>query len=282
MRIKSLLPALLCLLSGTVSAFQNSYTLTVGDNYVLETNQKLTQSLMMMGQSQDIETNTVTIETIEVISFEEGVYTLKNTISSIRAEVTTLMGSQTVSSEDPASDGGILSTLVDKPYTFKMDRYGQILEINDLEELQSAIQQVLSGNPGATQIVNAFSEESLKANLNLRFSVYSNSGQKEWVSEKKLEIAGVPTNFSSNYKNGHEGSAEVNSTLSIKTSTVQMGMQVELDLSGSQKTTFTLDNASGIPISINTTGTLDGVSMTMGNNIPTGVLTESTTTITKQ
>ena len=282
MRIKSLLLAFLFLLSGTVTAFQNSYTLTVGDSYVLETNQKLTQSLIMMGQSQDIETNTVTIETIEVMSFEEGIYTLKNTTSSIRADVTTLMGSQTVSSEDPASDGGTLSALVNKPYTFRMDRYGQILEINDLEELQSAVQQVLSGNPGATQITGIFSEESLKTNLDLRFSVYSNSGETEWVSEKKLEVGGMPTNFSSSYKNEYEGSAEVNSTLSIKTSTVQMGMQVELDLSGSQKTKFTLDNASGIPISISTTGNLDGVSMAMGNNIPTSILTESTTTITKQ
>lgn len=264
----------------SISAFAQtkSYNLKVGDSYEIESSMDQLFSQMIMGASQDISSKSETSETLEVIGFEQGIYTLKLTTLVISSKAISPMGEQTISSENE----GMLSVLKNTSYSFTMDKYGTIGAITDFEGVKEAANSVITSNPMAgAQLAAYLDEETIKENLSNRFAIYDAEGKAEWSITKEVDMNDVPLNITTNYTlNGT--SITISGSLKVEGTTTNMGMEVSMKMDGTQNGTFTLDSSTGIPVKAVTKSEISGNASTQGMTIPMTITTDMTTTITKK
>ena len=271
------------LLSTSASAFQvTQYSLNVGDKYEAQSTLSQEISQTVMGNSQNISVNAETVEHLEVISAENGEYTIKLTTLTQKTKTVTPMGSIDLDSEDPSSGGGIGEALNFRPYTFTIDKYGTILNIDGLDELREGLSESLQSNPTVlATVLQLFTDDVIETNLKTRFSIYSKSGETSWTEDTEVVTGGMPTNMSTTYTYNGNNVIESDSKITAKGTINNGGVDVELDLSGTQSNKVTVyDN--GMPKSVDSSGDISGNGKAMGMQIPMTITTSATATITKQ
>jgi hypothetical protein len=270
----------------TVSAFsfqQNGYTLNTGDIYVVdsETSQEILQ--MIMGQENVITTKTTAKEMLEIEGKTGDLYSIKVTTLSLRVEANAMGMEQVFDSDDPSAAGGFFAALKNSTYYFTMDDKGKIEDIHGLDALRDSLTNASTSNPQIAMQVNQYlSEETIRTNLQNRFSIYSEDGSDSWTTEAAFTVNDMPVHYATEYSLVEPTMIKAESTITMEGSAVTMGMPVELDMEGTQEVYHRLDSATGFPRTSETTSNVAGTVEAQGMKIPMTIDTKATTSLTKQ
>ncbi len=276
---------LLLFISATSSAFQvNSFNLKVGDSYHIDETQDVVIEQIVMGAPNTVNTSNTSLELLEVIDIDsDGNYSLRLTTLKRRSAISAMMQTVVEDSEDPTAGTGLFVALKNTSFNFTMSKKGEILDVSGLDELSSSLSSQFSANPQVVvQIQTLFSEESVKSTLESRFTYFSDSNDMKWSTESTMAMNGMPVNLitESSYTDNYTIAA--NSNMTINGSIVQMGTEVNLDLTGTRKATFTLNEVTGVPNNTVVVDDITGNATAMGMAIPMTLTTATKTTFIPQ
>lgn len=273
-------------LAGTSMAWQsNQYNFEVGDTYVANSTIEQETSQMVMGTEQSQSSQTTSTETYEIIEATDDTYTIRNTINKMRTETQSQMGNQVLDSEgDSPSDLG-LKAMSGKSFTFTIDRHGNILGFGGLEEVRAAVEKELEGTSvavQASQFAQTYTEESLRNSIAGVFSIYPDEPADEWTKNRNMVRAGAPTDIAVTYSWKDDETIDVSAEVTVDGEMNQGGMQMNINLSGNQTGTLTIDPETGMVKEAINNGDMTGIVSTQGMEIPMTITTTVTNTITKQ
>jgi len=282
MKKLSTLFSLLWLVSGTSFAFQvTSFNLNVGDTYLVDVNQTQEISQIFMGTPNTLNTINASNERVEVVAVTDGIYTLTVTTLTQRTEVSSPMMSQVLDSEDATTGDGLYAALKESSYSFTMDKTGEILSVDGLDEMIETIRAGLTDNPMvAAQVDGILNEETIVSTLKQRYSFFPANGESEWTEEMVLTMNDMPITMNTTFSYETDSTIKGISEITIAATTTQMGANVELDLTGKQTSTFTLNESTGFPTEFVSTSDISGNASTQGMQIPMTIRTNSKITFT--
>lgn len=276
---------IIAITSISLAAFQvNSYNLEVGSSYHIEVDQSQEISQIIMGAPNTITTENASLELLEVENINAvGDYTLRLTVLSQKTVVASPMMSMVEDSENPDMGSGLYVALKNSSYQFEMTKAGEIKNIMGLDEVKASLNEKLSGNPqSAAQIEALFDEDLIRSTLELRFSFFPNAGDTEWSENKTMTMNNMPIEMATNYAYDNDFTISADSDITIDATTVQMGTNVELDLTGTQNATYTLNENTGFPTNFDSVNDITGNASAAGMQIPMTIRTDTKTTFTKQ
>lgn len=262
---------------------QTKYNLTIGDSYLIESTMNQVISQMVMGSNQEIENTSTTTEKLEVTGFGGGEYTLTITNLKQLSKVKSPMGIQTIDSEDETTGEGLFAALKNTTYSFTMDEYGKIIDIIGLDELQEKVNANLGNNSMlANQVGALFNTETIRNNLETRFTIYSPTGETSWTKNKEVTMNNLPFKIDTQFELTGDNSVKMSGDLSVAGSVTQMGMVVDMEMSGTQSGTYQLMEKSGMPSSVVSSSNITGSAKTQGMTIPMTITAKNDATFTKQ
>jgi hypothetical protein len=224
--------------TSSLSAFQvDSFNLKVGSSYHITSSQSLETSQIIMGAPNTTNIENETLELLEVLEINSnGDYHLKLTTLQQKSVIKSAMMTMVEDSENPEIGSGLFPALKNTHYSFIMNKKGEILEINGLDEVKNTLASVLEGNLQASaQIGSLLNEETIKSTLQLRFSYFPNSTQMEWSNESTMTMNSMPVNIQNNFSYKDNTTLKAQRNLSIDATTTQMGTNVELNLTGDSR-----------------------------------------------
>ncbi len=269
--------------TSSLSAFQvDSFNLKVGSSYHITSSQSLETSQIIMGAPNTTNIENETLELLEVLEINSnGDYHLKLTTLQQKSVIKSAMMTMVEDSENPEIGSGLFPALKNTHYSFIMNKKGEILEINGLDEVKNTLASVLEGNLQASaQIGSLLNEETIKSTLQLRFSYFPNSTQMEWSNESTMTMNAMPVNIHNNFSYKDNTTLKAQRNLSIDATTTQMGTNVELNLTGDQEDVYTLDETSGIPLNVVSVSNMSGNALAAGMTIPMTIRSESKASFT--
>lgn len=269
MKKKLLSPLFLFLLSISTFAQVGSFNLKEGDVYQIQTNSSQETSQLVMGTSNTVNVEAERLELIEVIEKkDEGNFLIKLTSLSRKMEIKAPGTTMVEDSENPEVGTGIYSALKNTSFTFIMSNKGEIIQILGLDELKEKLLTTLVDKPQVSaEITNTLGFDNIKSELENKFNFFPSSNEKEWTQNKTATISSMPVDMvtTSSYKDN--STIKALSELSINTTTTQMGNSVELKLTGTDSSTYILDEISGIPLTQEKITSLSGNASVSGMTI---------------
>lgn len=269
----------------SATAFQvSSFNLEVGSSYHIKVNQSQVISQMIMGTPNAINTENEILELLEVEEVKaNGDYRLKLTILEQKTVVASPMISMVEDSENASIGSGLYPALKNSSYSFTMSNKGKILEIIGLDDIKKNLTNKLSSNAQASAQIDAiFSEELIRSTLENRFSFFPTSDEMNWTEDKTVTMNAMPIEMATKYSYDSNSIIKAISDITIDATTVQMGTNVDLDLTGNQNATYTLNEVTGIPSSLVSVGDIKGNASAAGMQIPMTIKTDTKTTFTSQ
>ena len=166
------------ILTSSVSAFQvDSFNLKVGSSYHITSSQSLETSQIIMGTPNTTNVEIETLELLEILEIDSNEdFHLKLTNLQQKSVIKSAMITMVEDSENPEIGSGLYPAFKNTHYSFIMNKKGEILEINGLDEVKNTLASVLEGNLQASaQIGSLLNEETIKSTLQSRFSYFPNT-----------------------------------------------------------------------------------------------------------
>lgn len=264
-----------------------SFDLSKGDVFNINTVMNQTIEQDVMGTPQNIEQTITTLESLEVLDFQDGLYQIKGLTEQIKIEISLPMqGDQVMDSEGEGQMSDVAKALVGKSYVFYMDVYGQIERFEDLDKMSSQIMgdldKTVLGQMGQSEAMAGFlNEETIKTTLGNLLTIYSTDGSEEWQYNRTATINNLPTEISADRY--YDGNNTVMSAgkMSVSGSVEQMGMTVDTEMSGTINMIYDL-MSNGMPSKVQVQQEAKGNATVQGMEIPMTVKVNSTSTITKK
>lgn len=260
------------------------YSFSEGDSYTFtsEIDQLINQ--MMMGQEMEITSKITSSELYEVTAVEGDIFTIKVTTLHNKTTISSPQGTQTMSSDGTAPADLSMKALTGVNYSFTMDNTGEILDVMGMEEAQAYVKKQVEGTPlaqASTQLAATFTKDALMSNLDRKFSIYPDEPANEWNMVKDLNLNNMPVSVSSNYTLS-ENEIKMDGTLTISGKGTFNGMQLDMDMSGTQKGTYLVDSESGAVVSSSSVSDMNGTVGAQGMTIPMFISTTTKTTLEKK
>ena len=272
--------------SGVAQAWQvSNYNFEKGETFIVnsEVNVDIIQSVM--GQEQNITQEITSSEKLEVVEVNGSEFTLSSTNISTHLTVSFPGGTQVIDSEGDSEADGTFKVLVGKTYQFTISETGKVLSISGLQEIKDAISAELEGSslgPSAPQILDSFSEENIRTQLEKQFSIYPEDGSESWEQSMESVINGLPVTITSQFKYNSDDVISVNSDLNIEGKISNMGMEMDAALSGKEFGTLTLDEKSGICTKLESSQMMEGTITAQGMAIPMSLSVDTKIIVAKQ
>ncbi len=255
------------------SAYSQQYNFSKGDSFTFSTTIDQLISQMMMGQQMEVTNLVESIETLEIMDVDNGVFTIKLTSTFNKTTVSSPQGTQTMSSDGNTTNDLAMKAVTGLSYSFKMDKSGQILEIMNLEDTRTQIREKLEGTSLAMvipQILETYSEETQISNLDNKFNIYPETESTEWSKEKNLTLNSMPLSLTADYNlSGNEVIMDGDLTVSGKGTF--NGMQLDMNLEGTQDGTFNIDPNNGAILTSESETLISGSVSAQGMTIPMSI-----------
>jgi hypothetical protein len=264
-----------------------SFDLKKGDVYQVSSVANLVVSQEVMGQKMDIIQNISTVESLEVLEVNNGIYKMKGTTEKMKIEVDAGMGGKQVMDSDGSDQMAEVSkAMVGKSYFFYMDQFGQLQSFEGLDEMSAAIKtdldKTIIGQAGQSeQVMTMMNEETIRTTLGNLLTIYSPEGRDNWEHTSSVSLNNLPTSIMS--KRYYDGTSTIMSAgeLTVSGTTENMGMSIQADLAGSVNMIYDLmDN--GMPSKVQVQQDAEGKASTQGIDIPMTIETKSTITVTRR
>ena len=260
------------------------YNLTVGDKFefmsVVDQNIKQT----VMNQEQESGQLVTSKEEIEVMAFENGVYTMKSTNLMQSFEMGGMMA-QKMHSDSAGITNLPFRIMKGSSYTFTMTESGEVTAVMGLEAIRNSMKEKLSGTmyeANVDQIIAVYDESNVINQLNVTYHVYPKQGEEEWQNEFASVVNNVPISYTTKLYWDDEDTIFGASDMKVDGDITIQGMSVGMALGGDQKAIIDIDTATGMPSKIQTIQDMSGDMSAQGMTIPMSLITEATTTITKK
>ena len=284
--MKRVLTALLlvCVTISLSAQKPTKYSLTVGDKYEFTSvaDQNLVQTVMNQEQATD---QVVTAkEEIEVVSFENGVYTMRSTNLMQAFEMGGVMA-QKMHSDSAGLSNLPFRIMKGSSYTFTMKETGEVTAVMGLEEIRAAMKEKMEGTiyaPNADEITGVYEETTLMNQLNVTYFIYPEGSANEWTNSYSTVVNNIPVEFTTKlYWDDADtifGLANVNVDGDLE----MQGMTLTMNLGGDQKSIIDVDPKSGMPLKMQSIQDMSGDMQAQGMTVPMTMNTEATTTIIKK
>ena len=156
------------------------------------------------------------------------------------------------SSENPKDAISTFFASLDKqPFNIKMSKYGEVLEVSNLDKLTNAAGLSETDKAIVTQV---FGEEQIKSGLESLSTLYTKttvSKGNSWEDKTTMSTSGMEFVIASKYTLVETGSTnKISGTITINTDPnaapmVSQGMSMKLNLSGTGTADVTLDAKTG-------------------------------------
>ncbi|GAB5407665.1 MAG: hypothetical protein BalsKO_00300 [Balneolaceae bacterium] len=263
----------------------NSYTLEVGQVFLNTTTITTSTSVSVNGQLMDTEQKMISVEEYEVLEAKDGHFILSGKNISSKLEVSSGMGSQSLSSEGDSPADFTLKILKGKTYTFTMNEFGQITKITGLSEVRDSLASQVKGTPleaNLSQLTVPFEEENMMSTLENKFWIYPETNSETWNQSRSTSMNNMPANLDATYTRLSANELSVLSDLTIKGDAVQMGMPMKMDLTGTSKGTYDLDPNTGIVKRVVGSAKVSGTVNTQGMSLPITVFSDTNSIIEKK
>ncbi len=284
---KSITVAMLLLISVAVAYAQrpSHYNLKKGDKFTVTSEAEIDMTQEAMGQSIETAQAITVIDELEVTSVDGDTYTIKSTGIRRRVSISSSMMSTEMDSDLEGEQNVPFKLMTGKSYSFKMSKYGKVLELIGLETMKEDIKKEMVGTiyeATSDQILTAFDRETLMTSLQSQFDIYDSEGKNEWSASTKAVVNNIPIEFTNNYKWDNDETILAEAEITMDGSTDAAGMTMKMVMKGNQQTIFDLDKKSGMPVQIQTQQTMSGDLEAQGMKIPMTMKTESKITIEKK
>lgn len=281
----TLIFALFILSSNFANAWQvTGYNLKKGEVFTFKSDVDQTITQNMMGQQMEIKQAIGTTEKLEVLEVKDGIYTLSSTNLSTTQTISSPQGTQTMSSEGTSPFDKPMQILKGKTYTFTMNSSGKVLDVMGTDNIRTAIEKEIEGTPLASnidQFMESFSKENLISTIEMKLNIYPTEDVEQWTKNSNVTLNSMPVVMDSEFLYASDNQILVNSQLSISGKGTFNGMQLDMDLAGTQEGTYKLNSESGMSEEFETTSNLEGSVGAQGMTIPMSILSVTKTTITK-
>lgn len=261
-----------------------AYNLNVGDTYTITSDAEVNIDQMVFGQASTTVQKSGGTEKIEIIEKEGNVFTIQVTVISLTGELAGSIGSQSMSSEGDALADLPMKVQKGAMYSFTMDDKGNILEINGLEEIRNKIKTGLAGTSmamAAKEVAKAYSDENIKSQWKIRFSIYPEEPADTWTISGDYMLNNFPAELTTWFEISGENQITSNSELTLNGAGSFNGISLESNLIGGQTAEITVDSESGIPLSIESENKIEGTVTTQGMSIPMTINSTGKITIQK-
>lgn len=282
----TLIFALFILSSNFANAWQvTGYNLKKGEVFTFKSDVDQTITQNMMGQQMEIKQAIGTTEKLEVLEVKDGIYTLSSTNLSTTQTISSPQGTQTMSSEGTSPFDKPMQILKGKTYTFTMNSSGKVFDVMGTDNIRAAIEKEIEGTPLASnieQFMESFSKENLISTIEMKLNIYPTEDVEQWTKNSNVTLNSMPVVMDSEFLYASDIQILVNSQLSISGKGAFNGMQLDMDLTGTQEGTYNLNSETGMSEEFETTSNLEGSVGAQGMTIPMSILSVTKTIITKE
>lgn len=263
----------------------SSYTLEVGQTFLNTTTVNTSTSVSVNGQLMDTEQKMISVDEYQVIGVKDGNFVLSGKNISSKVDVTSGMGSQSLSSEGSSPADFTLKILKDKTYTFTMNKFGEILEVSGLSAIRDSLMNQVKGTPleaNSEQLTMSFEEENMKSNLENKFWVYPKTMSETWTQSKSTNMNNMPATINATFTRVSANELSVSNNLTIQGDAVQMGMAMKMDIKGTSEGTYTLNKSNGIITQFVNTAKMTGTVNTQGMSLPISIFSDTNSKMEKK
>ncbi|MDR1763925.1 MAG: DUF6263 family protein [Dysgonamonadaceae bacterium] len=181
-----------------------AYNLKTGDSFNFVTPSEMVMKMDMMGQDMEISVKMEFSFAMKTLGFADGAYSLEMVYTRMKMQSDSqFMGSLSYSTDGSEDNGQLaevgkaMKAIMNVPFTVKVDKYGKLLEVQDLDKLQSALAKAIDedGNPMLHQMIEQqFSEKQNIENLQTLLLEYPARPLKigdAWEIEKEGSANGL-------------------------------------------------------------------------------------------
>lgn len=244
--------------------------LNKGDKFGQDMKMDMDMNITAMGMTKDMKMGMNIGADFEVLDSTAAGKDLK--ITYTKSEMKMNMGgdpSTSAITDSIMNESGKM--LVGKSVVFTVAD-NKITDVKGMDQMVSAD----SLNPATRQAMSKmFSKDNLNSMFGMMFSIYPNKPVKEgdtWTADNTVDMNGMKMNIKANYKliKVTNGIAEiaVDGTVDSKGSMEQSGMNIDMDMKGTQKGTMNLKVADGYLKDGKYTMDIDATMNMMGQKMP--------------
>lgn len=268
-----------CNSGGSGEAYTIKMRLKPGDTFSQDVKMNMSTSMTMMGQSMNMKMDMDMGSKFDVVSGDSTNKELKMTYT--KAHMKMDMGMKGVSMPDSALNK-VNNNLIGKTVTIKLSPTN---EITDVIGVQEALTDSAMDPKTREMMEKMFSKEQFNNLYGLMFSMYPSKPVRvgdTWDAETKTNIAGIDMKIKIKYKlaSVKDGLAniDVDGVIDGKGSMSQTGVNLEMDMKGTQKGTLTIKMEDGYLQSGNYKMDVKADMEVMGQKVPMTVKGDYTIT----
>lgn len=275
------------LLTVTIAQAQkpSGYKLNKGDKYTITSETDIGTSQEAMGQTIETNQTALNVNDYEILEVNGDIYTLRATNVRRKVTISSAFMSTEMDSDVEGDQNVPFKLMTGKSYTFKMNKFGQILEINGLESLKADLKKELEGtmfSATADQILTVYDQKMIKGELEAQFTFYNTGSGSEWTTKTDSNVNNIPASFENKYKWDNDKTILLSSTISVDGDIPAMGQAMKTVLNGDQQTIIDLNRQTGFPTKIQSQQQMKGSMEAQGMQIPMTMTAETTTTVVKK
>jgi|GEM_PF-2723416 len=241
------------------------------------------QKQVINGYPQEITTAITTESDYTVTDIVDGVYHIDIVIKKMSNESKSAMGSESMSSDGPASDpmNTIFKNMTNKPIKVTMDQYGSLLTVNVDKQMNNLMEGVemdeLQKAAVETAMKTEMTSEKQKVSYEMLTAIFPTTAVNvgdTWNQNLTINSVG---NFDSTATNTLESVTDktytITSTATVATpndtSTNINGMDAIINLNGPRTATLTINRATGWIMEATIEQTLNGdITIKANDQIP--------------
>ncbi len=220
--------------------------LAKGDKFSQEMDMTMDMSMSMMGREQKMKMNMEIGTDFEVMDTSTKAKQLKVTYTKMNTKMD--LGNPASSAMTDSLMKVTGNGVVGKSVIISIDA-NKVTDVNGLDQVIAANSSDTNVRKGVEKM---FSKENFNSMFGMMFSVYPDKPVKEgdtWTGDNSIDLNGMMMNVKTTYKllEVRDGIAkvEMNGTIDTKGAMTQGGMNVDMDMKGTQKGTMNIKLADG-------------------------------------
>lgn len=263
----------------TFAQSNHSIHLKKGQKYLVENKISTKGSTEIQRQTMESTADVTSTYQIEVKDMTENNYTLSNTVTAMKMNMTQMGQEMNFDSEKKEDLEGPIGTglkdYINHPQIILIDKSANVVpeknngKVDSLAEAANLIGKEL-GNFGATGYGAQMAFESIPKNIK------TGSG---WSSKTENDGITKTTNYKVTTIEGNTATIELSGTIASDTKMEMQGMEVTTKTTGTFTGTERVDIKTGVVQSNTTTTDASGIVGLMGQELPTSSTITSTTTV---
>lgn len=254
---------------GSGDAYTLRMNLNKGDTFSHDMDMSMKMGMEVMGKKMDMDMGFRGITTFKVLDVTDSFKQLSMTYSQMKmnANIAGMEGGQDLLANNDAGQ-----KLEGKSVSMKLNNRNEITEVEGMDDLLSTDSL---GSPSGDEVKKMFSKDQLNSMFSIAFQMYPDKPVQvgeSWERLSDVNVAGVnmkmKTTFTLNSVKDGVANVKVEGKLDGKGNMEQGGMNMEMDIDGSQNGTLDINMADGMLMGSTLVLDADAGLNMMGQKVP--------------